>query len=62
MELQSFFRYAVLACSITTLAACSSSGSDAPATTTISGSIFATVGALLWLLVRADEPMSEEVS
>ncbi|UCB55322.1 MAG: hypothetical protein JSW45_01955 [Thiotrichales bacterium] len=41
MELQSFFRYAVLACSITTLAACSSSGSDAPATTTISGSIFA---------------------
>ena len=28
----------------------------------ISGSIFALVGALLWLLIRADEPMSEKLS
>ena len=28
----------------------------------ISGSIFAFAGALLWLLIRADEPMAEEFS
>ena len=41
MELQSFVRNTALFCSVITLAACSSSGSDTAPVTTINGSIFA---------------------
>jgi hypothetical protein len=62
MELQNLIRYTFLACSIGTLAACSSAdnGTSTPTSTTVSGSIFAApVSQATVTVKKADDPSTD---